>query len=68
MASPPIFGSFFARCSAISLAGVIGYPAKNRHPATIAASAHASFPCQKRVFLSGLFFKALLLLKFQLKA
>jgi hypothetical protein len=68
MAIPSTFGSFFAKCSAISLAGVIGYPAKNRHPATIAASAHASFPCQKRVFLSGFFFKALLLLEFQPKA
>jgi hypothetical protein len=47
MAIPPAIGNFFAKYSAISLAGVIGYPAKNLHPATIAASAHASFPCQK---------------------
>jgi hypothetical protein len=56
MAIPPTCGSLFERCSAISLAGVIGYPAKNRHPAASAASAHASLPCQKYAFSSGNFF------------
>ena len=51
MAIPPVWGSLFARCSAISVAGVIGYPAKNLHPAAMAASAQAWFPCQKRVFV-----------------
>jgi len=50
MAIPPVCGSLFARCSAISVAGVIGYPAKNLHPAVMAASAHAWFPCMKYVF------------------
>ena len=50
MAIPPVCGSLFARCSAISVAGVIGYPAKNLHPAVMAASAHAWFPCIKYVF------------------
>ncbi len=44
---PPTCGRCTAKCSAISLAGVIGYPAKNRHPARIAANADASFPCIK---------------------
>jgi hypothetical protein len=57
MAIPPICGSLFERCSASSLAGVIGYPAKNRHPAAKDASAQASFPCQKCVFASGDFLK-----------
>jgi hypothetical protein len=51
MAMPSSWGSLRAKCSAISLAGVIGYPAKNLHPAVMAASAHASFPCQKWVFI-----------------
>ena len=34
-------------CSAISLAGVIGYAAKNRQPAAIAPSAMATSPYQK---------------------
>jgi hypothetical protein len=56
MAIPPTCGSLFDRCSAISLDGVIGYPAKNRQPAAIAPSAHASFPCQKCAFgVKGLF-------------
>jgi len=49
MAMPLCWGSLLARCSAISVAGVIGYPAKNLHPAVMAASAQASFPCQKYV-------------------
>jgi hypothetical protein len=61
MAIPPTCGSFFERYSAISLAGVIGYPAKNRHPVASAASAHASLPCQKYVFASGNFFNEVLL-------
>jgi hypothetical protein len=48
-AMPPFLGSCRDMCSASSLAGVIGYPAKKRQPAVMAASAHASFPCQKRV-------------------
>jgi hypothetical protein len=31
-------------CSAISEEGEMGYPAKNRHPAAMAASAQASLP------------------------
>jgi hypothetical protein len=61
MAIPPTCGSLFERYSAISLAGVIGYPAKNRHPAASAASAHASLPCQKYVLASGNFFNDILL-------
>jgi len=61
MVIPPTCGSLFERYSAISLAGVIGYPAKNRHPVARAASAHASFPCQKYVFASGNFFNEVLL-------
>jgi len=48
---PPICGSRSEKCSVISFAGDIGYPAKNWHPAIIAASTHASFPCQKYVFV-----------------
>jgi hypothetical protein len=59
MAIPLTCGSILDKCSAISLAGVIGYPAKKRHPTAIAASAHASFPCQKYVFASGNFFNGL---------
>ena len=44
---PPISGNLREICSAISLAGVIGYPAKNRQPAAIAASAIAMLPYQK---------------------
>jgi len=51
MAMPPILGSFRARCSAISVAGVMGYPAKNLHPAVMAASAQAWFPCQKWILV-----------------
>jgi hypothetical protein len=47
MAMPPTCGKRLAKFSAISLAGVMGYPAKKRHPANIAASAQASLPCQK---------------------
>jgi hypothetical protein len=61
MAIPPTCGSFFDRISAISLAGVIGYPAKNLHPAVNAASAQASLPCQKCVFAFGGFFNDVLL-------
>lgn len=49
MAIPCVCGSLLAKCSAISVAGVIGYPAKNLHPAAMAASAHAWFPCMKYV-------------------
>jgi hypothetical protein len=35
--------------SEISFAGDMGYPAKKRQPAIIAASTQASFPCQKNV-------------------
>jgi len=38
---PSIFGSRLDMISAISDAGVIGYPAKNLQPAAIAPSAHA---------------------------
>jgi len=44
---PPTSGNLLEMCSAISLAGVIGYPAKNRQPAAIAPSAIAMFPYQK---------------------
>ena len=50
MAMPSSWGSLSARCSAISLAGVMGYPAKNLHPAVMAAYAQAWFPCQKWIF------------------
>jgi hypothetical protein len=49
MNMPLTLGKRAAICSAISLAGDIGYPAKKRHPAVIAASAHASLPCQKHL-------------------
>jgi hypothetical protein len=49
MNMPPTWGSRSEMCSVISFAGDIGYPAKNRHPAIIAASTQASFPCQKSV-------------------
>jgi len=57
MAMPPTWGNLSARFSAISLEGVIGYPAKNLHPAVIAASAHAWFPCQKWIWVVFLFDK-----------
>jgi len=41
---PPTFGRRAAILSAISVDGVIGYPAKNLHPAARAPSAHAVFP------------------------
>jgi len=43
---PSNFGSLAAMISAISEAGVMGYPAKNLQPAASAPSAQASFPCQ----------------------
>jgi hypothetical protein len=49
MKMPPTFGRRAAIYSEISFAGDMGYPAKNRHPAIIAASTQASFPCQKSV-------------------
>jgi hypothetical protein len=55
MNMPLAFGKSVAMCSAISLAGDIGYPAKKRHPAIIAASAHASLPCQKRLSCLAIF-------------
>jgi hypothetical protein len=47
MNMPPISGNLLEMCSATSLAGVIGYPAKNRQPAAIAPSATATSPYQK---------------------
>ena len=47
MLMPPSLGRRSDIRSAISLAGVIGYPAKNRHPAAIAPSTQATLPCQK---------------------
>ncbi len=44
MNTPRSGGSSRAIHSMISVAGVIGYPAKKRHPACIAPSAHASLP------------------------
>src|SRR3990170_2627326 len=41
---PPLRGRFLAKYSAISVEGVIGYPAKKLAPATKAPSAQASFP------------------------
>jgi hypothetical protein len=49
MKMPPTFGRRAAMYSEISFAGDMGYPAKKRHPAIIAASTQASFPCQKKV-------------------
>jgi hypothetical protein len=45
MKQPLRFGSFAAMCSATSVEGVIGYPAKKLHPAASAPSAQATFPC-----------------------
>jgi hypothetical protein len=42
--TPPAAGILRDMYSGISFWGVMGYPAKNRHPARIAASATASFP------------------------
>jgi hypothetical protein len=42
---PPTWGSLFAKSSATSVEGVMGYPAKNRAPAAIAPSAQAWLPC-----------------------
>ncbi len=44
MQTPPSSGRRLAKCSSSSVNGVIGYPAKNRQPAAIAASAIASEP------------------------
>src|SRR3990170_2180239 len=42
---PPTRGRLRASNSAISVDGVIGYPAKKRHPAARAPNPQASFPC-----------------------
>src|SRR5512141_871286 len=55
MKVPSTWGSRTESCSAISEAGVIGYPAKNRHPAAMAPSAQASFPCISFALGSGFF-------------
>src|SRR5438445_276295 len=51
--TPPTSGRRSAKCSSNSVNGVIGYPAKNRHPAAIAASAIASDPSISRRPLNG---------------
>src|SRR3989337_518651 len=48
---PPLRGRFLAKYSAISVEGVIGYPAKKLAPATKAPSAQASFPWRILAFL-----------------
>ena len=45
---PPRRGSLYASNSAISVEGVMGYPAKNSRPAYRAASTQVSFPCTNR--------------------
>jgi hypothetical protein len=52
---PSTSGRRSESCSGISFAGEMGYPAKNLHPAIMAASTHASFPDQKCVFASFFF-------------
>src|SRR5574337_62973 len=47
---PPARGRRTDMCSAISEEGEMGYPAKNRQPAAMAASAHASFPWRSRMW------------------
>jgi hypothetical protein len=47
--TPPVSGILWARRFAISLAGVMGYPEKNPHPAAMAPSAQAQFPIAKWV-------------------
>jgi hypothetical protein len=47
MKTPPTLGNSWASTSAISVDGVIGYPAKKRHPAARAPRAQASFPWSK---------------------
>ncbi len=55
MKTPPALGSCQDICSMISVAGVIGYPAKKRQPARSAPLTQASFPC-KRICSFLLFF------------
>ncbi len=59
---PPTSGSLTERCSAISVAGVMGYPPKKRHPAARAPSAHATSPVIKYspVFIAGFIFGLLI--------
>jgi len=47
---PPIFGRRIDIPSAISVAGVMGYPAKKRQPAAMAPSTTASFPWMRTSF------------------
>jgi hypothetical protein len=44
---PPTSGILADIASAISVAGVIGYPAKKRHPLAMAPSAQATSPLKK---------------------
>src|SRR5660398_236394 len=50
--TPPILGSSWAMVSMISELGVMGYPAKNRTPASSAPSAQALLPCTSRLLRS----------------
>ena len=47
---PPTCGRRSALCSAISVDGVMGYPAKKRIPAAMAPSTAASLPCIRTAF------------------
>ena len=49
MKVPPTLGRRAAIRSATSVDGVIGYPAKKRHPAAIAPSAQAVFPLRNSI-------------------
>jgi len=53
--TPPTAGSLYDITSLISVAGVIGYPAKNRQPAASAPSTMASLPCRRSWRPGGLF-------------
>jgi hypothetical protein len=53
MQIPPAGGSSFSMVLKMVVAGVMGYPAKNRHPAANAPRAMASFPSIKQNAIIG---------------
>jgi hypothetical protein len=55
MKTPSTAGSLYDITSLISVAGVMGYPAKKRQPAASAPSTMASLPCKRSWRPGGLF-------------